>query len=450
MSGQLLTSGDGGGFEHCAVCGALAAGPCARCRKPLCGDCCIITSHGATQWAICRRCEQKGGSSLRSAWIGLALWLGVPIVVLAVLVALFLAATLVLAWVNESMSWAQAAYVALISELGGANPDPGVSGLERATLVVLTLVSIALIPALTAAVVDGVVKARLRLESGVLTEAIDGHLVVVGLGDVGTRVVRALTDAGLRTVAIEANPQARGVQVARDLGVPVIIGNASRVEVLRAASVRTCRALVVASTNDVTNLETALLGRSEKADLRVVVRIFDGEFADRVQRAFSIDVSRSVSYLAAPAFAAAMLGRQIIATIPVGRHVLLIAEVPVGAGSAVDHQPAGSVNRTHEVRLLAVRAGARDGAPPRDQQVVWQPSDSRRIEATDRRVVVANRAGFGDLLDDTTPPPPAAPPPADVPPATHPQPTSAPSRLAEGLATHPPFGPADGDSTRPA
>jgi hypothetical protein len=88
MSGQLLTSGDGGGFEHCAVCGALAAGPCARCRKPLCGDCCIITSHGATQWAICRRCEQKGGSSLRSAWIGLALWLGVPIVVLAVLVAL--------------------------------------------------------------------------------------------------------------------------------------------------------------------------------------------------------------------------------------------------------------------------------------------------------------------------------------------------------------------------
>lgn len=89
MSGQLISSGDGGGFEHCSSCGALAAGPCARCRRPLCGDCCVITRHGATQWAICRSCERRGGSSLRSAWVGLLLWLGVGIAALAGLVALF-------------------------------------------------------------------------------------------------------------------------------------------------------------------------------------------------------------------------------------------------------------------------------------------------------------------------------------------------------------------------
>jgi hypothetical protein len=89
MSGQLIGSGDGGGFEHCASCGAVAAGPCARCRRPLCGDCCVITRHGATQWAICFRCEKKGGSSLRSAWIGLLAWLGLGLAALAALVALF-------------------------------------------------------------------------------------------------------------------------------------------------------------------------------------------------------------------------------------------------------------------------------------------------------------------------------------------------------------------------
>src|SRR3712207_8666240 len=56
-------------------------------------------------------------------------------------------------------------------------------------------------------------------------------------------------------------------------------------------------------------------------------RLFDGDFADRVERAFRIDVSRSVSYLAAPAFAAAMLQRDVIGAIPVNRRVLLIADL---------------------------------------------------------------------------------------------------------------------------
>lgn len=85
---QLIGSGDGGGFECCASCGGLAAGPCARCRKPLCGDCCVISRHGASEWAICFRCDRQGGRSLRQAWLGLVLWLGIPLAVLAGLVTL--------------------------------------------------------------------------------------------------------------------------------------------------------------------------------------------------------------------------------------------------------------------------------------------------------------------------------------------------------------------------
>lgn len=91
MTGQLIGSGgDGGGLAHCA-CGALAAGPCARCRVPLCGDCCVITEHGTQPWAICRACERRGGRSLRGAWFELLLWLGAALLGLAVLVG-------VLAW----------------------------------------------------------------------------------------------------------------------------------------------------------------------------------------------------------------------------------------------------------------------------------------------------------------------------------------------------------------
>src|SRR3954469_13181592 len=89
MSGQLISSGDGGGGLARCACGSIAAGPCARCRIPLCGDCCVITQHGAEPWAICRACERKGGRSLRSAWLGLVGWLGVGLLALLVLVAVF-------------------------------------------------------------------------------------------------------------------------------------------------------------------------------------------------------------------------------------------------------------------------------------------------------------------------------------------------------------------------
>ena len=103
----------------------------------------------------------------------------------------------------------------------------------------------------------------------------------------------------------------------------------------------TARALIVLTTDDVANLETALVGQGLRPDLRVVVRLFDGEMADRVERTFPNTVSRSVSYLVAPAFAAAMLGREVIGTIPVGRRLLLVAELSVGAGSVLEARPAG-------------------------------------------------------------------------------------------------------------
>ncbi len=368
--------------------------------------------------------------------------------VLVVLIGLFAVGTAALAVVKDT-SLAQAAYIALLTELGGADPDPRASGVESIILTLLTVVSIALIPAITAAVVDSVVKARLRLEAGDITDSTEDHVVVVGLGDVGTRVIRALNAAGEDIVAIERDPQARGVQVARDLRIPVVIGDASRSEILKAASVGTSRTLVVVSTDDVNNLETALLGRAANPDLRVVLRLFDDEFADRVQRAFSINISRSVSYLAAPAFAAAMLGREVVGMIPVRRHVLLLAELSIGADSPLEHKSVATVNRVHEARLLAVRTG--DGG-----KVLWRPSDGRPLRRTDTIVVIATRAGLSQLLVDTATPatveqtPFRLLEPWEIPHRRRPtSPETSPS-VPEGPDRHPPFGPADAGSTRPA
>jgi Trk K+ transport system NAD-binding subunit len=316
--------------------------------------------------------------------------------VLGGLSVLLLIGTIALAIIRHSNLW-QAFYLTLLTALSGANPDLGTSTAEQVIDVVLVVASIAVIPALTASVVEGVVRARLAIAAGGLTEPIANHVIVVGLGNVGTRVVQELHGFGVDVVAIDRDDRARGVQVARELGIPVLIRDANTVGALRAASVETCRALMVLSTDDVTNLETALLGRTVYRNagdtprrLRVVLRLFDEDFAGRVKRAFDITISRSVSYLAAPAFASAMVGREVIDTISVGRRVLLVAELPVGAGSEVEGQFCPDIDRPHEVRLMAVRTG-------RGAQTLWSLPRNRPLRRTDRLLVVATRAGLAAL-----------------------------------------------------
>ncbi|MEO3775131.1 NAD(P)-binding protein [Micromonospora sp. B9E7] len=124
------------------------------------------------------------------------------------------------------------------------------------------MTGVALLPTVTALVVDSLVRARLASAAGGMIEPIDNHVVLVGLGNIGTRVLEELHSVGISVVVVDRAESARGIGVARELGLPVIVGDATRPETLRAASVHTCRALVALTDDDFTNLETALSGRS--------------------------------------------------------------------------------------------------------------------------------------------------------------------------------------------
>lgn len=309
------------------------------------------------------------------------------------LVVLLVAGTGVLAAVRADLGWADAAYLTILAALGGADADVGAGAVEKILQTMLTVVSIALIPVVTAAAVEAVVNARLAIALGGLRDPVSGHVVVVGLGNVGTRVIRQLIQRGVQVVAIDRTDDARGAALARELDIPLVVGDASREETLRAASVQTCRALVVLSTDDVVNLEAALHGRALNPGVRVVLRLFDGDFADRVERAFRIDVSRSVSYLAAPAFAAAMLQRDVIGAIPVNRRVLLIADLPVCAGSAAAGSPVGGVSALDGVRVIAITHNG---------STTWSPRPDLPVHVDDRLIIVATRDGLGRVVAATS------------------------------------------------
>ena len=315
----------------------------------------------------------------------------------AVLVAGF-----VLLATSGGFSLANAAYLTGLDAAGAAVSDPTLSAPERIAQVLLTFDGLAFLPVLTAVVVGARLTGSLRRKERPLSD----HVIVVGLGNVGTRIVGQLHDLGVSVACVDKSENAAGVAMARRLGLRVVIGETDREDILRAAGVATCQALVSVTNSDSVNLETALHARALASDIRIVLRLGDDDLAARVQRSVGNTISRSVPYLAAPSFAAAMLEHQVLRTIPVGRHVLLIADLGVSAGSGLDGTEVGAVHQTGRVRVLAV---APAGGP-----VNWSPAAGTRLAAQDRLYVIATRAGLSGILARSEPaaerPPPDAGP----------------------------------------
>jgi len=213
----------------------------------------------------------------------------------------------------------------------------------------------------------------------------------VGLGGVGTRVIRLLHDRGLSMIAIDHNEQARGIALANELGIPVIIGDASRETTLRAAGVERCRAMMAVASTDVINLEAALHGRNLQPGLRVLVRLFDADLARRARKALDLRLSSSVSYVAAPAFAEALMDREVIGTTSVGRRVLLLAQVSVAPGSRLEGSTVDGVDEPGSVKVLAV-GGLGEPRP------LWNPPPTQMIQARDQLTAVCTRDGLTRLL----------------------------------------------------
>ena len=278
-----------------------------------------------------------------------------------------------------------ALYLTLMDLTGSALTENGVTEAEKVAQVLLTVDGMAFIPVITAIVVG----ARLTGSVRRAPRPPGGHIIVVGLGNVGSAVTGQLHDLGFDVVCVDNKPNAPGIPLARQLGLPVVIGDAFREETLRAAHLDTCLALVSVTSLDIVNLETALTARALRDDLRIVLRLTDDDLAERLEKTTGNTISRSVPYLAAPAFATAMLEHQVLRTIAVGRHVLLIADIRVGPGLA--GRLIRDTEQDGQARVLALQAG---GAAALD----WSPARGYLLTADDRLIVLATRTGLGRFL----------------------------------------------------
>ena len=138
------------------------------------------------------------------------------------------------------------------------------------------------------------------------------HYIVCGLGGVGFQIAKQLKLGGHDVVVIECDAQGRFVNSARALKIPVILADASLPDTLNEARIATAAALLAVTSHDTDNLEIALAAKSLAHQLPIVVRNQDPDFSRQVQQVFEFEQVMSPTELAAPSFAAAALGGQVL------------------------------------------------------------------------------------------------------------------------------------------
>ena len=102
-------------------------------------------------------------------------------------------------------------------------------------------------------ITDALVTARFREALGRQRVPEEGHVVVVGLGNVGYRIVEELRRAGEAIVAVDRDPESEFAEAVRGLGA-VVTGDSRLPETLHKAGVPGARAVVAVTHDDAVNL----------------------------------------------------------------------------------------------------------------------------------------------------------------------------------------------------
>jgi Trk K+ transport system NAD-binding subunit len=259
--------------------------------------------------------------------------------------------------------------------------------------VALMLSGTAALAILFALITDALISARLaRVLGANIPRGLHDHVIVCGLGNIGYRMVEQLHELGVPVVAAELHESNRYLPAVRRLGVPVLVADIRLPETLQTLHVERARSVVVVTSSDIVNLETALNVQALNPGVRVVQRLFDPDLAARVERAFGIHISRSPSALAAPAFAAAAAGEHVLATIAVGAEVLAVARLRVEPGCRAAGRTVAELEAIAGSRILLLD----DGREPR-----WRPDGATPLGGGAELVVVVARGELGRVLSWT-------------------------------------------------
>ncbi|MFW9778529.1 MAG: potassium channel family protein [Candidatus Heimdallarchaeota archaeon] len=200
---------------------------------------------------------------------------------------------------------------------------------------------------------------RLNVWNEWMARTMEEHTIVVGLGNVGTRVIEELRSREMRSVLITEESEGHSElleELLADSHISVVSGDASKRSVLEEANVAKARAIIIVNDDDLLNFKVATLAKELNPKIRTVMRVFDQNFSEKVTDLFDVDAAISTSAIAAPVFVSTSFESGIIQTLRKGNAEFHLMEI-VFTGS-FERVTVRELEEKYDINLLAVNKEA--------------------------------------------------------------------------------------------
>ena len=209
------------------------------------------------------------------------------------------------------------------------------------------------------------------------------HLIICGAGRVGSNLVRNLLGTGDTFLVIENDPQR--VAELGDLGVAVLVRDATLEDTLREAGVERARGLAACLPNDADNLYVVLTARDLNSHLHIVARAAEEQAESKLVRAGAnrvvaptiIGGHRMAVALTKPAV------DDFLDSITANKLGLAFEQLEVDAASILAGRKLAATNIRSELEIVIVSIRRSDG------QLIFNPSGETIIEAGDMLIAIA-------------------------------------------------------------
>ncbi len=211
-----------------------------------------------------------------------------------------------------------------------------------------------------------------------MTKTYRDHVILMGLGKVGLRVLEELLRLDELVVVLENDASCENLDIARSRGIPVVVGNGRTPGVLENLGVDRAKSLICATDDDLANLEVALDARKIRPDIRIVLRMFDKELAQKIKESMDIHLALSTAQIAAPLLATSASDRSIESSFYVGSRLLVVSRIEVAAGSRLAAMSIGELEEAVSVHVLEHERNSREN---------YDPSPSLALTGGDRLAV---------------------------------------------------------------
>lgn len=225
------------------------------------------------------------------------------------------------------------------------------------------------------------------------------HIIVVGAGHVGIRVIRALVRMGFEVIVLDTQTRKElDEEFGKLHGVRLLVGDGRDTRMLEDAGLKHAQSMIVCTSDDFVNLEVSVRAREMNERIRIVVRMWDDQFAAHLKRSLNAETV-SASDLAAPAFAGAALGMDIASTLYVREEEYSLIRLQVQVGSFMDGELIGTVQEDEGVDIVLLERGETVDVHPANH-LALQPDDTIVLFAPHSKLLEISMRNRRNMMRD--------------------------------------------------